>query len=793
MSLETPFEFTLGDMAPGALRVVSFRGREQLSAPYAFDITVAGTELDEVTFLDQAMGRPGRLVIHGPAGSRVVRGVVTRGASAGVYVHGRLAHRLRLSPRLATLEHRRQSRIFQDKTTPEIVTAVLDEAGIPHRWETRQKEPARSYCVQYEETDLAFVQRLLAEIGAFYRFEHPGEDVVTAEPEVLVFGDSPRYLPIDGEPKLLHRTAQPGVALALEEHHITRFHRSRRIAPAAYSRRDYDFARPLSPLEASAAVRGVDGEGEVYEHHGEFAEAEAEQRSETASLEQLRRKALQAKGQSACPRLLPGRKLTLREHELASHDGEYVVTSVAHEGQSPEIAGSAPTYQNRFSCVPADSVLRPARRERQFRQVMETAVVTGPEGQEIHTDTFGRIQVQFHWDRQGKRNERSSCWMRVAQAWAGSGWGFQFVPRVGMEVLVSFLGGDPDRPMVVGCVPNATHPVPYPLPENRTKSGIKTESVPGGGGFNELLFDDEKGGELVSLRAERNFTETVVNDHLQSVGRDQSVAVAGKRGVEVGGDDTLRVDGGQKWAVRGKSQISVGGSADTSVAGTRSAAIAGDDTTRVGGGHVVMAGAYSHVLVGQGVPEGHGMVLVNGNYRIGAAGEIQIGGTKGLTLTCGDSSITLLPGEIKIKSPKITTLATEEILTKGKEHEIAITDHVEIRGSDIRLFGKHGQLLLDDNARLNGQLIKLNCDRPKPENKSVEDSEEKGIITFRVQPHFELQPGDKLIAVIATPTGETVEREVDASMEVKLEGKKGDRFTLVDLRKGELPFGKRGA
>jgi hypothetical protein len=186
-------------------------------------------------------------------------------------------------------------------------------------------------------------------------------------------------------------------------------------------------------------------------------------------------------------------------------------------------------------------------------------------------------------------------------------------------------------------------------------------------------------------------------------------------------------------------------------------------------------------------------VYVNGNYRIGAAAAVQIGAAKGIVLSCGDSSIELLPGEIKLKSPKLTLLAGEEMLAKGKDHEIAITDHVELRGQDIRLFAKHGQLLLDDDARLLGQHVKLGSDQEKPEKSEQSDQEEKGTITFRVKPHFELSPGDKLVAVIATPTGETVEREVDASLTVTLEGKKGDSFTLVDLRKGDLPFGKRGA
>lgn len=798
MISDSPFEFSMSGVEEGSLRVVSLHGRERMSKPFSWDITVAGGDIDERA-LGGAVGRAARLVIHGPQGSRAVRGVVARVGSAGRALFDRVAWRVRVVPRLATLRHRRNSRIFQDMTARQIVGAVLDEAGIRHLWETEQAYVARGYCVQYEETDLEFVQRVLAEVGVFYRFEHAGDDVPAEQPEIIVFGDRPRYQAIDGDARLVHRAQQPGSALRLEERHVTGFVRRTEDAPVRYTRRDHDFLRPMASLEVSSSAAGggagpAGARAEIYEHHGEFAEAESEHRLEATALEQLRRSADVAAGRSPCPRLLVGRRFRLEEHDLAGHDGDYVVTALDHEGRSAEIAKEGePVYENRFRAVPADRVFRPARRARQFRQVMETAVVTGPEGQEIHTDAHGRIKVQFHWDREGRRNERSSCWIRVAQAWAGTGWGFQFVPRIGMEVLVTFLGGDPDRPMVVGCVVNATHPPPYSLPENRTTSGIKTQSTPGGGGFNEILFDDAKGGEILSIRAERNLTETALNDHFQNVGRDQAVSIAGKRRTEIHGEDTLQVAGGHTTTVHGPIRVSAGGGATSSYAGARSTAIAGDDTTRVGGGQTVMAAAYSHLLIGQGVPEGHGLVLVNGNYRIGAAAAVQVEATTGLTLSCGDSSIELLPGEIKLRSPRVTIVAEEEMLARGKEHEIAVTDHLEIRGQDIRLFAKEGQLLLDGDARLNGRMVKLNCDRPKPEKKEESEGDEKGKVTFRVKPHFEVAPGDKLVAVIATPTGETVEAEVDANMEVELEGKKGDRFVLVDLRRGELPFGKRGA
>ncbi|MFO0587298.1 MAG: type VI secretion system tip protein TssI/VgrG [Polyangiaceae bacterium] len=583
MSFVGSFELFVAGFEERALRVVALRGRERLSRPYAIDVTAASRDEGEGRLGADGIGRAARLVIHGAAGARVIRGVVSRVRSAGRHLHDRAAWEIRIVPRLALLRHRRNSRIFQDRTVIEIVNAVLGEAMIPVRWETEQAYAPRAYCVQYEETDLEFVERVLAEVGAFYRFEHAGEEVTADAPEEVVIGDRARYLPIDGDPRLVYRVVHGGAALTQEERHVTSFTRAHAAAPLVYERRDHDFQRPLTPLRASAKVDVGGGsiasvKAEVYEHHSEFAEAESEQRLEETALSQLRREADVARGESQCVRLACGRRFALEEHEMASHDGEYAVTEIEHRGASPETAKEGrPIYENRFRAIPASAVLRPARRPRQMRQVMETAVVTGPEGQEINTDAYGRVKVQFRWDREGKNDERSSCWIRVAQAWSGGGWGFQFVPRIGMEVLVSFLGGDPDRPVVVGCVPDATHPVPSPLPENRTKSGIRTQSTPGGGGYNEILFDDAKGGELFAIRAERNLTETVMVDHRQTIGKDQSVTIAGSRDVVVRGAESLRVDGAQTWTVSGPSSVSVGGGAVSSVAGSRAAAIAGDD------------------------------------------------------------------------------------------------------------------------------------------------------------------------------------------------------------------------
>ena len=311
---------------------------------------------------------------------------------------------------------------------------------------------------------------------------------------------------------------------------------------------------------------------EVYEHHGQYEEPEVAKRVARRHLEQLRSRvrvacrqeqlpAARARG-ALSPRWSPARRARSR---LRRHEGD----PPRSPSRVPRPEGpQARALHERLRVHPRQRGLptQPAA-TKLLQQVLESAVVVGPKGEEIYTDEYGRIKVQFHWDRLGKNDEFSTCWIRVSQAWAGTAWGFQYIPRIGMEVLVSFIGGDEDRPMVVGCVYNQTHPVPFKLPISKTMSGIRTQSSPGGGGYNELSFEDLAGSELVYLHAQRDLSELVQRDHREQIGRDEHVSIGGSKQQHIKGDRSDSVGGTDTRGVGGKQVLQIAGDQEVNVRG----------------------------------------------------------------------------------------------------------------------------------------------------------------------------------------------------------------------------------
>jgi|HubBroStandDraft_6_1064221.scaffolds.fasta_scaffold58487_2 uncharacterized protein involved in type VI secretion and phage assembly len=347
-----PFSLVAGPLPEGRLCVLSFHGREVVSRPFRFDVMVAVAGADAPDLASTLLGQPAALTLDVPGGvARTLRGIVSAVEAHAAFDQGRHAFRLRVVPRLWLLGKRKTSRVFQDSSVPQIVAAVLDDAGVPHRSALVEEHPDRTYCVQYQETDLAFVTRLCAEEGIFYVFEHAAE-------ETVVFGNGAHACqPIGGDAELAYRYEHGAGGLVPREHHVARFELRRALKTGTVLHRDHDF-------------------------------------------------------------------LDLVDHGLDALNGRYVLARVEHEGRAPEAArGREPVYENRFACVPAAVALRPKRPRRALQQVVETAVVVGPEHEEIYTDEHGRVKVQFPWDLAGKNDEHSPCWVRVAQAWAGAGWG----------------------------------------------------------------------------------------------------------------------------------------------------------------------------------------------------------------------------------------------------------------------------------------------------------------------------------------------------------------------------------
>jgi type VI secretion system secreted protein VgrG len=423
-------------------------------------------------------------------------------------------------------------RIFQDKSAVDIVKIILNEHGISGdqvRFSlTKQYEP-REYCVQYRETDFDFISRLLEEEGIFYFFQHDKQK------HTMILGDaSSVHVPIQGKSSVSFRLP---AGLVESEEHIYYYHFSNEVKPGAVKLRDFEFKKPRLNLETSSSL-GKMPELEVYDYPGRYYKSDRGNHLNKVRLESITYDAKLGQGRSNCRRLTPGFTYSLSEHIQDDLNKSYLITETTHWGeqtQSLEIDAGAGNdgkiYENSFQCIPADVPYRPPKMTPQpIVHGIQTAIVVGPKGEEIYTDEFGRVKVQFHWDREGKSDEKSSCWIRVSHPWAGGNWGGMFLPRVGQEVIVDFIEGDPDRPIITGRLYNGEKKPPYELPSEKTKSVIISNSSKGGGGSNEIRFEDKKGEEEFYIHAQK----------------DKNIKIENNRGVIIGVNDDLDVKSGDK-------------------------------------------------------------------------------------------------------------------------------------------------------------------------------------------------------------------------------------------------------
>ena len=422
----------------GELRVVSLSGTEALSKPFRFDVVVlAPRELDLLAV--SMLGRRAVLTMHADQSPRTVRGIITAVRPMGTSERtGLSVHRLRLEPRLTLLRARTGSRIFQHLRAPETIARILEAAGIAATWQISRSYAKREYCVQYQESDFGFVKRLLAEEGIFYYFDHDaetGDGSIMADAMVVFADDVQAYPPIRGP---IHDAAgatsptlhlREGRGRSSTDDDVREFALERSARTGAVLLRDYDFRRPLLDLRSEAAVpedaNGGVGEASLrsYRHRGDYELPDVTPLGAQVELEQHRRRALVGEGASHCRRLEPGRRFQLQADAGAHLSGEYVVTRVSHEGHAPEWTdlnageGDSPrSYANQFACVPANAPYRPKPPRRALRQVLESAVVVGPEHEEIYTDAYGRIKVQFHC------STRSAARLRYRHDRPPAGW-----------------------------------------------------------------------------------------------------------------------------------------------------------------------------------------------------------------------------------------------------------------------------------------------------------------------------------------------------------------------------------
>ncbi len=663
------FRFRCHALPDEALRVHRFTGREALSEPHEFTIELVSKEPD--LDLDAPIGQPARLALRGllPSGERYeryVHGVIERAVQLAAGARYSL-YQVSLVSALRTLAQGRDSRIFQGLSVPEVTLAILADNKVLQE----QIQPllhcsyaARDYCVQYEESSLDFMRRLWEEEGICFFLDHQRDR------EVLLLGDGPHAFDslrsaARGGDRLSYRDAPH-----LYEEGVWELRAESARVPGAAVLRDFRFQQPSLDMEARAEVeRG--SESELYSFPGGYTEPADGQRLARLRLQEQLCSSHRYCGRSNVRALVPGSKFTLDGHRRRACNQEYLIVAVEHSGVQPQALpdwlprGSAEpepsarglVYQNRLECIPASVSFRPARRTPRPRIAgVQTAVVVGPPGEEIHCDEHGRVKVQFHWDRRGHRSDPSSCWVRVSQPWSGVGHGGMFLPRVGQEVVVQFLDGDPDRPLINGRVYNGENPPPYPLPAAKTISTLRSASTPGGGGHNELRFDDQKGREQLYLHAQRELSVVVGHDHSCRVAGDERCTVGGSRNLTVDkslytrvrtGDHTLRVEsGGSLTEVKGQCKTAVeAGNSELWV-------LAGGHITKAEGPVTIESGRGRLNLLASG--PWHGRSKQKATLE---APELTLRAGQKLTLAVGQSSITLDESGIEISAPQLTSSA----------------------------------------------------------------------------------------------------------------------------------------
>ena len=578
-------------------RVVEFTARERISFPFELKVSLASEE--EINFND-VVAKEALLTILGEEANRYIHGIINQFRRTGS--KGRFfLYQATVVPSFWLLSLEQDCRIFQNKDVPEIVKQVLQDGGIPQdRFDFRlqSQSPVREYCVQYRETDLNFISRLLEEEGIFYFFEH------SENRHVLVFADSSAaYQPIPGEAQVTYNVAE---GMVPEEESVYHFIVSRGIHSGKATRRDFNFEKPSLDLTTQEQEKTYQ-KLEVYDYPGRYLDPGRGKKLSQVRLQELVTFQERAEGRSVCPRFTPGFTFKLTDHDWDKFNREYLLVEVLHTGSQPQVleekaAGEGFRYGNDFLGIPSSVSFGPERKtSRPVVEGVQTAIVVGPKGEEIYTDEHGRVKVQFHWDREGKRDEKSSCWIRVSQLWAGPGWGAMYIPRIGQEVVVDFLEGDPDRPMIIGGVYHGNNMPPYPLPDEKTKSTIKSDSSLGGGGFNEIRFEDKKGQEQIFIHAEKDKDIRIKNDLREWIGNETHLIVK---------KDQLEMTEGDK-------HLTVKGDHNQKVDGTVSRKVGVDLQEKVGNNYALDAGMEIHLKAGMNLVIESGTTLslkVGGNF-----------------------------------------------------------------------------------------------------------------------------------------------------------------------------------
>lgn len=633
-------------------------GTEELGRPFLYQLSLSSPEAK--SDLTSLLGSSVTVTVGNPDGStRYFNGIVGRIAYAGMR-SGARSYRIELRPWLWLLSHRKDCRIFQNKSIWEIITSVCRNAGFSDFSDKRSLQPHAGsqtveYCVQYDESSFDFVTRLMEEYGIYYYFEHKSDK------HTVVFCDDPASHASVGA-AIPFRTRQTSARSVKD--YIWQWSAELAVVPGKITFTDYNFTTSAADLTArsTSGASYKYGDFEVFEYPGRYPKATDGQKLTDVRMQNLAVRQKVMFGTSNSRRLYAGCKFTLSDFYEASDNIEYTVIRATYtlalgEARGNTAGASRDVYRCVFQAIKGTTPFRLSRiTPRPLIRGPQTAkVVTEPTGSasdEIVTDLYGRIKVKFYWARPDtpstqseaeQNDQKASCWIRVAQIWAGVSWGGMFIPRVGQEVVVEFLEGDPDRPLITGCVYNDAQTVPYGLPENKTRSTIKTNSSTGGGGFNELRFEDKKDSEEVFFQAQKDYNKVVLNNETVNITQDTTTTVKeGNRSVTVSkGNNSLTVS-------QGKNTTTV--QSDNSL------------TVNQGNNSVTVSTGNDSLTISSG---NHSITVSAGSSTISAAQAITIKSDQSITLQVGANSITISTSSISISAAQISASADSSMSLDG--------------------------------------------------------------------------------------------------------------------------------
>ena len=619
ISIETP----LGE---DKILLTTFSGSEHFSDLFEFHIT--GLSADLAIKPDSLIGKEVTVTIKGNT-KKVFHGFINAFKVGEVKSHDMREYKMTMVPWLWFLSRTENRRIFQNKKTSEIVKVIFEDLGFKDfEFKLQGTQSVREYCVQYAESDLHFISRLLEEDGFAYYFKH------TDKKHTLVIIDQTSSCEKCSDKALTYsRGTTP-------DNEINRWEHGYEFRTGAWTLNDYNFKEPSKNQLAETITQGKFANNKNYQHYEYPAVYDFPSGRDTVKrrMEAEEVEINTITGDSTCIDFFAGGLFKVDKHETKEERGDYLLTSVTHSAQDASyFAGESGSsfYKNEFRCIPADVPYRPALRHKKIRMFgPQSAIVTGPQGEEIYIDEYGRIKVQFIWDREGKKDENSSCYLRVMQSWAGNQWGASFIPRIGHEVIVTFLDGDPDRPIVTGTVYNGAN---KPVYSSKTQSGIKTRSTKGASAenFNELRFEDLKGSEQIFIHAEKNMDTEVENDETHTVDHDRTKTVKHDEIVTIDNDRTETVKHDEKITIDNDRTKTVHNNEKITIDRNRTESVGDNHTGKVGNTHSLTAGDKIEFVTGSSsiVMTSDGKITIKGvDIDVIGSGEINIKAAKNIVL-----------------------------------------------------------------------------------------------------------------------------------------------------------------